>query len=63
MVAGTVLVGAFAMSSEIKDRQQAAVEISYENASNFEKNMITIRAEERLALCVYRTESFIKASF
>jgi len=63
MTAGTVLVGAFAMSSEIKDRQQASVEVSYENASNFEKNMVTIRAEERLALCVFRTESFIKASF
>jgi len=63
MAAGTVLVGAFAMSSEIKDRQQASIDISYENSTNFEKNMLTIRAEERLALCVFRTESFIKASF
>jgi len=63
MTAANVLVGAFAMSSEIKDRNAAAVEISYENATNFEKNMVTIRAEERIALVVFRTESFITASF
>ncbi len=63
MPAATVLVGAFAMSSEIKDRNAAAVEISYENSTNFEKNMVTIRAEERIALVVFRTESFITASF
>lgn len=63
MTSGTVLVGAFAMSSEIKDRNSAAVEISYENSTNFEKNMVTIRAEERIALIVFRTESFITASF
>ena len=63
MTAGTVLVGAFAMSSEIKDREMASVEASYEDSTNFQKNMVTIRAEERLALCVYRTESFITGSF
>lgn len=59
---GTATVGAFAMSSEIKDREQSSVEISYEDSTNFQKNMVTIRAEERLALCVYRTESFIKGT-
>lgn len=63
MTAGTVLVGAFAMSSEIKDREMSSVEASYEDSTNFQKNMVTIRAEERLALCVYRTESFITGSF
>lgn len=63
MTAGTVLVGAFGMSAEIKDRMQAVVEVSRENSDNFVKNMVTVLAEERLALCVYRTESFIKASF
>ncbi len=63
MTAANVLVGAFAMSSEIKDRNAAAIEISYENATNFEKNMVTIRAEERIALVVFRTESFITATF
>ncbi len=59
---GSALVGAFAMSSEIKDRNIATVEVSRENSDNFVKNMVTVLAEERIALCVYRTESFILGS-
>lgn len=62
IAAGTALVGAFAMGCEIKDRMSATVEVSRENSDNFVKNMVTILAEERIALCVYRTESFITAS-
>lgn len=47
----------------IFDREQANVEASYEDGSNFIKNMVTIRAEERLALAVFRTESMITGSF
>ena len=59
--AGTFLIGS-SMGAEIKDREQAMVEVSRENSDNFVKNMITILAEERLALCVYRTEAFITGS-
>jgi len=47
---------------EIKDRQQAAVEISRENDTNFVKNMVTILAEERIGFIIYRTEAFIYGS-
>ena len=46
-------------SVEIWDRQDAAVEVSYEDSVNFQKNMITVRAEERLAFTVYRAGGII----
>lgn len=61
IAAGTFLLGD-RNGCAIFDREQAAVEISYENSDNFEKNMVTVRAEERLALCVFRTEAFITGS-
>lgn len=61
IASGTFLVGS-SMGAEIKDREQSSVAISYEEGNNFTKNMVTVLAEERLALCVYRTEAFITGS-
>jgi hypothetical protein len=36
--------------------------MSRENDTNFVKNMVTVLAEERLALVCYRTEAFIYGS-
>ena len=63
ITAGTFLVGSFTMGAQIWDRQDAAVQISYEDGDNFKKNMATILAEERLALTVYRPAAFISGSF
>lgn len=63
IAAGTFLVGSFMMGAQIWDRQDAAVQISYEDGDNFKKNMATILAEERLALTVYRPAAFISGSF
>ena len=62
LTSGQAVVGNFALGAEIKDRAQALVELSLEDSTNFQKNMVTIRAEERIALCVYRTEAFIKGA-
>jgi len=60
MTQGRFLVGDFAMHAQIFDRQDANVAISFENKDNFERNMATLRVEERLALAIYRPEAFVK---
>jgi HK97 family phage major capsid protein len=47
---------------QIFDREMASVEMSYEDSTNFQKNMVTVRAEERLAFVCYSTSGCIKAS-
>lgn len=59
---GKFLVGDFAQHAQILDRQDATVAISFENKDNFERNMATLRVEERLALAIYRPEAFIKGT-
>ena len=61
IASGTFLLGD-SNGCSIYDREQAAVTISYEEGNNFTKNMVTVLAEERLALCVHRTEAFITGS-
>lgn len=60
MTQDTALVGAFKLGAQLFDREDANVVISTENQDDFIKNMVTIRAEERLGLAVYRPEAFIK---
>lgn len=57
------LTGAFQLGAQIFDREEANVEISTEDSDNFRKNLVTIRAEERLALAVFRPEAFVKGDF
>ena len=51
------LVGAFKLGAQVFDRWQARVEVATENDDDFIKNLVTILAEERLALAVYRPEN------
>ncbi|WP_460382878.1 phage major capsid protein [Pseudomonas amygdali] len=53
------LVGAFKLGAQIFDRMEIEVLISTENDKDFENNMVTLRAEERLAFSIYRTEAFV----
>lgn len=63
MTSGKFLVGAFRDAAQIFDRMDARVEISNEDSDNFRKNLVTILAEERLALAVYNTTAFVKGDF
>ncbi|MFZ1874095.1 MAG: phage major capsid protein [Chania sp.] len=60
---GKFLTGAFNVAAQLFDREDANVVISTENADDFEKNLISIRCEERLALAVKRPEAFIYGAF
>lgn len=59
MVVGTFLTGAFKRGAQIFDREDANVQVATQNEDDFVKNMITLRAEERLALAVKRPEAFV----
>lgn len=52
------LTGAFRLGAQLFDRWDARVEVGFVN-DDFIKNLVTILAEERLALAVYRPEAFI----
>jgi HK97 family phage major capsid protein len=57
------LAGAFRMAAKIYDRMDIEVLISSEDRDNFIKNMLTVRAEERLALAVKRPAALVTGSF
>lgn len=63
IVAGDFLVGAFKMGATIYDRMAVEVLISTENVDDFEKNMATMRCEERVAIAVKRPQAFTKGTF
>lgn len=57
------LVGNFQIGATLYDRMGVEVLISTENADDFEKNLATMRAEERLALAVKRPGAFVYGDF
>lgn len=57
------LAGAFRMAAKIYDRMDVEVLISSEDRDNFVKNMLTVRAEERLALAVKRPAALVTGAF
>ncbi|MDB5540533.1 MAG: Major capsid protein Gp5 [Devosia sp.] len=57
------LTGAFKLGAQVFDRWAARVEVATENEDDFIKNLVTVLAEERVALAVYRPEAFIYGDF
>lgn len=63
MALDAFLVGNFQIGATLYDRMGVEVLISTENVNDFEKNLATMRAEERIALAVKRPASFIVGDF
>ena len=59
---GTVLVGGFQECGQVFRRQGITLEMTNSNVDDFVNNLITLRAEERLALAVYRPAGFGKVT-
>lgn len=62
IAAGTVLVGAFAQSGTVYRKGGVRVESTNSHASDFTSNLVTVRAEERVALAVRRPVGFVKTT-
>lgn len=58
IAAGTALVGAFQSAAQVLQRRGLTVEATNTNEADFVYNRVTFRAEERLALAVYRPGAF-----
>ena len=63
MPATQFLMANGSQAAQIWDRMQSAVLLSREDSDNFRRNMVTLLAEERLALTVYRTTALINGVF
>lgn len=57
------VVGAFAQAATLYDREQANIRFADQHSDDFTKNLVTILAEERLALAVRRPEAFVLGTF
>lgn len=62
MTAGKFAIGAFDQAAVVYNRQGATVEMGYVNA-DFTNNVVTIRAEERLALAVEKPSAIYYGDF
>nr|WP_053000144.1 phage major capsid protein [Sphingomonas sp. Y57] len=60
---GNWMVGGFKLAAQIFDRMDTEVRISDQDRDNFVKNMLTVRAEKRLALVVRRPAAMVKGNF
>lgn len=62
IVANTALTGAFSSAAQVFNRGGVRVEASNSHSDFFVRNLTAIRAEERLALAVYRPAAFGKVT-
>jgi HK97 family phage major capsid protein len=63
MAVGDFLVGAFPGQCALFDRETVTVEIAFQNEDDFVRNLVTVRAEERVAFAVFVPQAFVCGPF
>ena len=63
ITADNVLVASLRQAATFYNREGVVIDMSESDSDNFTKNLVTIRAEERIGLAVYRPEAFVKGTF
>ena len=61
--AGTAIVGAFGQASTVYRKGGVRVESTNTDRDDFTKNLVTVRAEERIGLAVRRPAAFVEITF
>lgn len=59
---GTAVVGAFKQGATVLRKDGLRVDSTNTNVDDFENNLITLRAEERLGLEIQRPAAFVKVT-
>jgi HK97 family phage major capsid protein len=60
---GQFILGAYGLAAKLWDREQVSIQVSTENRDMFERNVVTLRCEERVALEVPRPEAMVIGTF
>ncbi len=63
MTAGSFLAGDFAQAAVLLDREAARLDIAYEDADDFQKNLCKLRVESRVGLAVQLPGALIAGAF
>lgn len=63
VTAGKFLVGNLRQATQLWIRENLAVEFSREDSDNFQKNFVTVRAMERVALTNYQPNAIVQGTF
>jgi len=63
VTAGKFLVGNLRQASQLWIRENLAVEFSRDDSDNFQKNFVTVRAMERVALTNYLPNAIVQGTF